>query len=126
MTTVESRATRRNGVTLVRVTLTNDQSTPQRISLRHCVDGEVWTPRAGADSRVGWTSDTWEGIVAPAESRGLGFATPVDANAPFVEVVYSERVAADTPPGPEKTLDSLEHWSPPNNVLFDGEATVDR
>lgn len=118
MVTVEPNAERTNGVTTVRVVITNTHSTPQTVRLRSRLDGPVWPPRGNGVVDPRWTDDRWEATIRPGRSRGVGFASPASPTDPLVDVVSSDRHDADDPVrSPDAVLADLEEWRPTTEVL---------
>jgi len=110
---------RRRGVTFVEVTVRNDRSTPQTVSLESRLDGPVWTPRRDGATPPEWTGGTWEATLAPGERRGVGFASPADPVDPPVEMAAA-RASPDRRDDPDAVLAGLDEWSPPGSVLPGG------
>lgn len=118
MITVETTAERSNGVTTVRILLTNAHSTPQVVRLEDRVDGPVWLPRRDGVVDPCWTDGVWEATIRPGRSRGIGFASPVSPSDPLVEIVSSDRHdGGDAVRSPAAVLSDLEDWRPPSTVL---------
>ncbi|WP_123536461.1 DUF7857 domain-containing protein [Halosimplex salinum] len=115
----ECETVRRNGVTFVRATVTNERGTPQVVRLANRLDGPVWPPRFGDVTAPEWTDGTWEARVEPGQTVGVGYATPAP---PFddedpVEVVSRTRAGDADEAAPEEVLASLDDWSPPSEAL---------
>ncbi|ELY96462.1 DUF7857 domain-containing protein [Natrialba taiwanensis] len=117
MVTVDARADRTNGVTTVRVVLTNTHSTPQTVRLEHRLDGPIWPPRPNGVADPRWTGDCWETTIRPDRSEGLGFASPATPTDPLVTVVSSTRSTDDRIRSPETVLAGLDTWCPPSDIL---------
>jgi hypothetical protein len=86
MVSVSQRTTRRDGVTFAHVVVENASSERRRVRLAVECDGALWPPRRQGIPMAGWDEDAVTVTVAAGGSRGLGFATPVDANAVAVAV----------------------------------------
>jgi len=112
---------RRNGVTFVRATVTNERGTPQLVRLANRLEGPVWPPRLGDVTAPEWTDGTWEARLEPGQTVGVGYATPAppldDEAEDAVEVVSRRRADADQASDPEEVLASLDEWSPPSDAL---------
>lgn len=119
MVEVDATTERTAGVTLVRASVENTQTTPQRVRLRNLLDGPTWSPRAGDVPAPEWDGDAWETVLRPGERRGLGFATPADPADPPVEVVSETRATADRERRPGSVLATLDGWAPPRRVVVD-------
>ncbi|AQL42157.1 hypothetical protein BV210_05275 [Halorientalis sp. IM1011] len=107
---------RRDGVTFVSATVTNDRSTPQVVRLRSRIDGPTWSPGLGDRPAPEWSGDVWEATVGPGRRRGIGFASPgepVDEPLEVVSVTRAEDDRAET----EEVLADLDAWSPPSDLL---------
>lgn len=117
MVEVNWDTTRREGVTFVTATVTNTQTTPQRVRLESRLDGPVWPPRRNGVTAPEWNGPAWEATVDPGRSRGVGFSSPAAPTAPPVELVEVSRGPADADRTPEEILASLEKWAPTSDVL---------
>lgn len=107
---------RRAGVTLVRARVTNTRRTPQRVTVESRLSGPVWPPRRGPVSAPEWDGDTWEGVVRPGRTRGVGFASPAAPEGTPVELVATAR-ADGADPDPLAVLASLDGWAPPTDAV---------
>ncbi|MBZ6493611.1 hypothetical protein [Natrinema longum] len=117
MVTLETNSERTNGITMVRVTVTNTRSTPQTVRLQLLLDGPVWPPRHDGLVDPHWNDDDrWEATVRPGRCRGIGFASPAEPTDPLVEVVSSERHEGEKT-RPAAVLGELDRWQPTNEVL---------
>lgn len=115
---VETRTDRVNGVTLVTGVVRNTRSTVQSVRITSTFDGGTWVPRDGHRGIPEWTDGDWEGVLAPGERRGLGFATPSSPPAsdrPPLELVDSSRV--DERVGEDSPLTARNPGTPPEDVL---------
>lgn len=114
MVNITTDIKRRQGVTLVRATVTNTKSTTQTVTVESQVDGETWLPKRNGTVVPQWTDETWSAVLQPGESRGLGFVTPGDPTDTPVDIVsVSRSEPADM--GNEQIIASLEEWSPPTD-----------
>lgn len=118
MVAVEANDERTNGVTTVRVVVTNTRSTPQTVRLRCRLEDAVWLPRRDGVVDPRWDGDVWEATIRPNRSRGVGFASPEPASEPLVELVSSERCTSDEPVrSSAAVLADLDSWCPTSEVL---------
>lgn len=116
----QTQVERTDGVTTVRVVVTNDRSTPQTVRLRSELDGPVWPPQRDGVVDSHWTDDVWEATIQPGRSRGVGFASPAPPTDPPVSVVAIERHDTDAPDRkPDAVLAGLDDWRPTSEVLDD-------
>jgi hypothetical protein len=112
MVSLDITTERHDGVTLVRAVVTNDKATPQAVTLRQAVDGPSWSPRRDGTVVTEWEDGRWTDVIQPGQSRGLGFATPVDPSGSPLEIVSAER-AEDDQTQTKDVIASLEEWAPP-------------
>lgn len=117
MVKVETKAERTNGITTVRVVLTNNHSTPQLVCLESSLDGPVWPPRRDGVDDPRWDDSVWEATLRPGRTHGVGFASPAPPTEPLVEVVSHERQETDQVRSESKVLAQLEDWRPDTEVL---------
>ncbi|QSG13169.1 Uncharacterized protein HSBGL_2772 [Halapricum desulfuricans] len=120
MVSIESDASRRDGVTLVSVRVSNTRRTPQRVTLRSTLEGPIWPPRTGVVDTPDWDDDTWTGTILPGRTRGVGFTSPValpdvPGHRP-VEVTATRRVGVDET-DPEAVVAKLGGWEPPAELF---------
>lgn len=121
MVTVETNSNRTNGVTTVRIVVTNTYTTPQTVRLQCCLEAPLWVPRRDGVVDPRWNDGSWEISVRPDRSRGIGFASPNPPTEPLVEVVSSDRYdTTETDPTAHSSaavLAELDRWSPTSTVL---------
>lgn len=128
MATLETSIERNGGITLVRLRLTNPQSTSQTVHLRKEFEGPVWPPR-GVDGVVhSWDGASWRATLDPETSRGVGFSTPVEL-APDeqpVRLVSTSRRFSDDEPETARLLADLDAWAPPRRVVGEPREQIDQ
>lgn len=118
MVQVETDADRTDGVTTVRVTITNTRSTVQIVRLQSALDGPVWPPRRAGVVDPRWDDDVWESAIRPDRRRGVGFASPAPPTDPPVEILSSQRHESDDPArSGSEILSQLDDWRPTTDVL---------
>ena len=118
MVEVETSAERRNGVTVVRATVTNTHATPQVVRLESRLDGPTWAPRTGDVARPEWSDGSWEGTVLAGRSRGLGFASPAEPVEEPLDVTAVRRTTAtERRASADEVLADLGDWAPTSEVL---------
>lgn len=118
MIELDADCERRSGVTYVRARLTNGRGTPQEVRLRPTLDGPVWAPVSGPVVSPEWNDGTWSGVLAPGETRGVGFATPAEPVDDPLEVAAVDR-ASETDDGSDadRVLTELEASAPPTDAI---------
>ncbi|MFC4541096.1 hypothetical protein ACFO5R_04025 [Halosolutus amylolyticus] len=120
MVEVDWETDRREGVTFVTATVTNTQTTPQRVRLESRLDGPTWPPRRDGVTAPEWRDDVWEATVEPGHRRGVGFASPAAPTDPPVEIVDVARESDDTERTADEVLATLDEWAPTSDVLTPG------
>jgi len=118
MVRVETSTDRRAGVTFVTASVTNTRSTPQTVRMRANVDGPMWEPQSGSGRSPEWGEQTWETTILPGQTRGMGYATPVeptDSMLKLVSVTRQEDGGRATPKA--DVLAELDEWSPPSDIM---------
>lgn len=140
MVTIETTADRRDGVTLVTATVT-DEAAPTRVTVESRLDGPVWPPRRQGTPAAGWEEygggahgieekdgvTGFEGVV-PADGRlAIGFATPGEPRDPPVDVTTVEPTdgADDELATPAAVLRGLGDPSPPSLIEADRSSNGD-
>lgn len=140
MVTIETTADRRDGVTLVTATVT-DEAAPTRVTVESRLDGPVWPPRRQGTPAAGWEENGggahgieekdgvtgFEGVV-PADGRlAIGFATPGEPRDPPVAVTTVEPAdgADDELATPAAVLRGLGDPSPPSLIEADRSSNDD-
>jgi hypothetical protein len=111
---------RRDGRTLVMVTVRNTLETPQQVRIENALEGPTLSPRGGATGRA-WDGDVREQVLRPDEIRGFGYATPTDPDGehPPVRRIDVSRVTGQRETAePAAILDGLDTWQPPSTVAF--------
>ncbi|WP_254272729.1 hypothetical protein [Haloarcula marina] len=93
MATLDWTTDRRDGVTLVELTV-GGLSAPSRVTIRNRLDGPVWPPRREGMATAGWTDRGFEAVL-DAETHALGYATPAAPADPPAELVAVESVPDD-------------------------------
>jgi len=122
MVRVETSTNRRAGVTFVTARVTNTRSTPQTVRMRSDVDGPMSQPRTGDGLSPEWTEDTWQATILPGQTRGMGFATPVEPAGSPTEIVSVSRMENyEQATRNEEVLAELDEWSPPSGILTDDQ-----
>jgi hypothetical protein len=120
MVRVETATDRRAGVTFVTAAVTNTRSTPQTVRMRASVDGPMWEPQSGSGRSPEWGEETWEATVLPGQTRGTGFATPVEPTEPAIELVsVTRQEGGDAATRQAAVLAELDDWSPPSEIMTD-------
>ncbi|QLK27253.1 hypothetical protein HYG81_06525 [Natrinema zhouii] len=108
---------RTEGVTLVSATVATTATTPQRVRIDSRLDGPIWPPVRGSDPAAEWTDSGWNGIVAPNQRRGIGFASHAAPVEPPIEAVSARRATIDRSTNAADALASLTAWKPTTDVL---------
>lgn len=118
MVRVETATDRRAGVTFVTAQITNTRSTPQTVRMRASVDGPMWQPRSAGGTSPEWGEEAWEATILPGQTRGLGFATPVEPTDSMTKLVsVTRQEGVDTATREEAVLAELDDWSPPSDIM---------
>ncbi|GAA0648968.1 DUF7857 domain-containing protein [Salarchaeum japonicum] len=87
----DARTTESGGVTLVAVLVENDAARERGVRVTNLLDGPVWPPRTNGVPDEGWSESGYEGVLAPGERRGVGYATPAPPGPTPVRVESIER-----------------------------------
>ncbi len=115
MVDITTRIDRRDGVTFVNATVTNDRTTPQLVRLQSTIE-PVWPPRRNGVVVPEWDGSSWEGRLEPESQRGVGFASPEKPTDESVRFVEARR--ADDPAELETraVLSRLSRSEPPKGL----------
>ena len=119
MITLDAQTDRREGVTLVRATVTNTLGTPQLVTLESQVE-PTWQPQFQDSPRPEWRGGRWQGRLEAGQRRALGFATPesVVADVEPITVASTERATGEQAHVERsRVLASLEAWEPRSTTL---------
>ncbi len=116
MVEVDWDTTHCKGVTFVVATVTNTQTTPQRVRLESQLDGPIWPPRRNGVTAPEWSGRLWDATIDPGRSRGVGFASSAAPTAPPIELVDVSRGPTGTERSPAEILPTLEEWAPTSEV----------
>ncbi|MFB6134054.1 MAG: hypothetical protein ABEJ55_03620 [Halanaeroarchaeum sp.] len=87
---LDATTARTDGVTLVSLLVTNENASPRRFRIANRLDGPLWPPRVHGTVAAGWDEAGFEGVVAGAATRPLGYATPAVPSDPAAELIWSE------------------------------------
>ena len=125
MVELDVRTQRRECVTFVAATVTNDEKTPRRVRLRTDLR-PVWPPRRQGVPAAGWTDDGVT-VTVPADGRrGVGFATPAAPTEPVLAVASDEPVREDAPePTSDRLVRELGDPTPPADAVPVGGSALD-
>ncbi|WP_435360165.1 hypothetical protein [Haloarchaeobius sp. DFWS5] len=133
MVELDVRTERRDCVTFVAATLTNDGTRPRRVTLESGLD-PVWPPRRQGVPEAGWDGVQVTVTVPAMGSRGVGFASPEavsDSEDSVVGVVDETPLSAatdDTPATTDYTAEGLVRTlgdpTPPGDVVPSSGATA--
>ncbi|WP_459887126.1 DUF7857 domain-containing protein [Halostagnicola bangensis] len=116
MVDISTRIDRRDGVTFVSATVTNDRTTPQLVRFQSTIE-PVWPPRRNGVVAPEWDGPRWEGRLEPESQRGVGFASPETVIDEPLESVESRRADGRTELKTREVLSSLSRSKPPKGVL---------
>ncbi|MEE6209752.1 hypothetical protein U3A55_06260 [Salarchaeum sp. III] len=111
----DARTVERGDVTLVAVLVENTTDRERGVRVTNLLDGPVWPPRTNGVPDDGWSESGYEGVLAPGERRGVGYATPAPPAPNPVRVDPLERAPAATP-NPDPVRD-LPDPRPPRDAL---------
>ena len=112
MVDISTSTERRDGVTFVSATVTNDRTTPQCVRLESTLT-PVWPPRRNGVVVPEWDGLRWRGRLDPDSRRGIGFASPTTATDDPIRIIDAKR-ADDRAEMDTRTVRSrLEQWTPP-------------
>ncbi|WP_435334572.1 hypothetical protein [Haloarchaeobius sp. TZWWS8] len=75
MVELDVRTDRRECVTFVAATLTNDETRAREVTLESGLPN-VWPPRRQGMPEAGWEDDAVTCVIPPGGIRGIGFASP--------------------------------------------------
>ncbi|ACV10398.1 conserved hypothetical protein [Halorhabdus utahensis DSM 12940] len=118
MVDVDAKTTVVQGVTFVLATVTNTRGTAQVIKIESRLDGPTWYPRHGDVTASEWDEDTWESVLHPGESRGVGFGSPAEPRDPPMRLVDVRRATpADFDRDTQSVLRDLAAWRPPRDIV---------
>ncbi|MGB9987097.1 hypothetical protein [Salarchaeum japonicum] len=104
----------RGDVTLVMVLVENDAERERGVRVTNLLDGAVWPPRTNGVPEEGWSESGYEGVLAPGERRGIGYATPAPPDSNPVRVEPIERRSAPKGTDPVRGLPDPR---PPRDAL---------
>lgn len=118
MVDIEMDCWQESGVTLVQATVTNTRTTAQTVRLESQLSGPTWPPKRNGREIPEWSGDTWEAVVKPGRSRGLGFASPAPPKTQPLEIVSVTR-ATEKEIDTTDRLTDLEEWEPPSSIYLE-------
>ena len=116
MVDISTRTDRRDGVTFVNATVTNDRTTPQDVQFRSTLT-PVWPPRRNGVVVPEWDGPRWEGRLEPESKRGIGFASPAAPTDEPIKFVEARRTDDRTKTDTRSVLSRLERATPPKETV---------
>lgn len=104
--------------TLVSVVVENPHEEPAKYRVENQLDGRVCPPRRRGYPEAGWDDDGYEGVLAPGESRALGYAVFAEPATPPARIAWSEPAdSTERPPEFADVTRSFADPRPPRDVL---------
>ncbi|AHF98423.1 hypothetical protein HALLA_05540 [Halostagnicola larsenii XH-48] len=111
MVDISTSTERRDDVTFVSATVTNDRTTPQYVRLESTLT-PVWPPRRNGVVVPEWDGSRWRGRLEPDSRRGIGFASPATATDDPIRIIDARRDDGRADIDARTVRSRLERWTP--------------